>query len=94
MTEIDVGNKMVQNAMAAISSVLADMETFVGVVSESAEASRIQADMLEQLEAGIDQISSVVRSNTVAAQETSEVSVELSQQAVNLEEMVSAFQLK
>lgn len=94
LEEIEAGNRIVENTMEAIGTVLADMESFAGMASGAAEASRVQADMLKQIEAGIEQISSVVQSNSAAAQETSAVSEELSAQAISLEEMVERFELR
>ena len=94
LEEIEAGNRIVENTMEAIGSVLADMESFAGMASGAAEASRVQADMLKQIEAGIEQISSVVQSNSASAEETSAVSEELSAQAITLEEMVGKFELR
>ena len=58
LEEIEAGNRIVENTMEAIGTVLADMESFAGMASGAAEASRVQADMLKQIEAGIEQISS------------------------------------
>lgn len=93
LTEIETGNKIVENTMESIGTVLANMEAFAEMASGAADASKVQADMLKQIEAGIDQISSVVQSNSASAQETSAVSEELSAQSVNLEDMVSQFAL-
>ena len=70
------------------------MEAFAENANGAAEASRSQADMLEQIEAGIEQISTVVQSNSAASEETSAISEELSAQAISLKEMVSAFKLR
>ena len=94
LAEIEVGNKIVENTMEAIGTVLADMESFAEMASGAAESSRTQADLLKQIEGGIEQISSVVQSNSASAEETSAVSEELSSQAQNLEEMVSTFELR
>lgn len=94
LEEIEAGNRIVENTMEAIGSVLADMESFAGMASGAAEASRVQADMLKQIEAGIEQISSVVQSNSASAEETSAVSEELSAQAITLEEMIEKFELR
>ena len=80
--------------MESINTVLTNMDTFADMASGAAEASRVQADMLKQIEKGIDQISSVVQRNSAVAQETSAVSEELSTQSVNLEEMVAKFVLR
>ena len=94
MAEVELGNQMVENTRGSINTVLANMETFANMATGSAEASRAQADMLKQIDSGIEQISGVVQSNTAAAQETSAVSEELSSQAVNLEQMVEKFVLR
>lgn len=94
LEEVEKGNKIVENTMESIGTVLANMEAFAGMASGAADASRMQADMLKQIEAGIDQISSVVQNNSASAQETSAVSEELSAQAIGLEEMVDSFVLR
>ena len=94
LAEIETGNRIVVSTMEAIDSVLKDMGDFAKMASGAAEASRVQADMLKQIEAGIEQISSVVQNNSVSAQETSTVSEALAEQASNLEEMVERFDLR
>lgn len=93
LVEVETGNKLVENTMESINTVLANMETFASMASGVAEASQAQTDMLKQIDSGIEQISSVVQRNTAAAQETSAVSEELSTQSANLEEMVERFVL-
>ena len=94
LVEVEEGNTIVENTMEAINTVLANMEAFAGMASGAAEASKTQADMLKQVEAGIEQITMVVQNNSASAQETSAVSEELSAQAINLEEMVQQFELR
>lgn len=94
LEEIDKGNQIVHITMETIAGVLAGMEEFAEVASNSAKASQTQADMLEQIEDGIEQISTVVQSNSAASQETSAISEELSAEAISLKEMVAAFRLR
>ena len=49
---------------------------------------------MEQAEAGVNQISEVVQSNSAAAQESSATSEELSAQAESLNELVGQFILR
>ena len=93
LVEVEAGNAIVENTMESISAVLANMEAFAEMASGAAGASKMQADMLKQIEVGIEQITTVVENNSAAAQETSAVSEELSSQATNLEEMVEQFVL-
>ena len=94
LDEIKVGNKIVENTLEAINTVLMDMQSFAEMASAAATASREQADLLKQIEGGIEQISSVVQSNSASAEQTSAVSEELSSQALGLESMVDKFELK
>ncbi len=94
LVEIDGGNQIVTNTVSAIDSVLTSMEEFAGAAAGAAEASRIQTDMLKQIESGINQISEVVQSNSASAEETSAISEELSAQSETLKEMVAQFKLR
>lgn len=94
LLEVANGNSMVENTMDSIGTVLANMESFAEMASGAAEASKVQVDMLKQIELGIEQITTVVQNNSATAEETSAVSQELSAQATNLEGMVEQFVLK
>ena len=94
LEEIEKGNQIVQATMQTIGEVLGSMEEFEQVASASAESSNVQADMLKQVETGIEQISIVVQSNSAASEETSAISEELSAEAISLREMVSYFKLR
>lgn len=94
LEEIEKGNKVVVDTMDTIGNVLESMKLFADNANGNAEASRKQANMLEQVEAGIDQISTVVQNNSAASQETSAISEELSAQAIALKEMIAAFKLR
>ncbi len=93
LVEVETGNNIVEHTMESFNSVLANMENFAGMASGAAEASKEQAEMLRQIEIGIEQITEVVENNSAAAEETSAVSEELSAQATNLEQMISHFVL-
>ncbi|MBR2044986.1 MAG: HAMP domain-containing protein [Agathobacter sp.] len=94
LAEVEAGNRIVGNTMEAINEVLVNMESFAGMAIGSAEASKTQVNMLKEVGEGINQITSVVQSNSAAAQETSAVSEELSAQATGLEGMVEHFVLR
>ncbi len=92
--EVNKGNGIVKSTMETIGSVLGDMEQFAVVAKKVADASKTQADMLAQVEQGIEQISTVVNNNSAASEETSAISEELSAQAISLRNMVDAFTLR
>ncbi len=93
LTEIENGNKITSHTSSVIGEVLESMSEIARAAAGFEEDSKTQADMLKQVGAGIDQISSVIQSNSASAQETSAISEELSAQAATLKEMVSEFQL-
>ena len=94
LEEIEHGNKITTKTASAIDKVVTNMTEFAMAASGSAQASRTQADMLKQIEFGIEQISSVVQNNSATAEETSAVSQELLAQSETLKNQVSIFTLK
>ncbi len=94
LDEVEEGNQIVEKSMDAMSTVLANMESFANTASESAEAFKTQVEMLKQVESGIEQITLGVQNNSATAEETSAVSQELAAQATGLEEMLEKFVLR
>lgn len=94
LEEIANGNKIAQRTMGTISDVLANMEQFAMTAASSADASKTQAYMLDEVRVGIEQIAVVVENNSASAEETSAVSEELTASAESLKSMVEAFQLR
>ena len=94
MGEIEEGNRITEKTVQAIKEVLVSMSEFREISKTTSDTSRLQADMLEQIQGGIGQISNTVESNSAAAEETSATSEELFAQAENLKNQVQKFQLK
>ena len=94
MEEIEAGNRITEKTVQAIKAVLVSMSEFGEISKTTSDTSRLQADMLEQIQDGIGQISNTVESNSAAAEETSATSQELFAQAENLKNQVQKFQLK
>ena len=59
-----------------------------------AEKTMTEAEAIEQLTVGVDQISSVVQTNSATSEESAAASEELSSQAVMMKQMVQRFRLK
>lgn len=91
LREIENGNQITARTVTAINEVIESMAKFATASEESAKVSYSQAEMLNQVEAGIEQISIVVQSNSAAAEETSAISQELTAQTENLKGMVAQF---
>lgn len=100
--------KLIESSMAAVErggqlaeDVVNSMHKtveFAGIAMESmdklAESSIAEADAIAQLSTGVDQISSVVQTNSATSEESAAASEELSSQAVMMKQMVQRFQLK
>ncbi len=93
MEEIDNGSRITEKTVQSINGILAAMKEFAEITKQVSATSREQADMLKQVEAGIEQIASVVQSNSASAEETSATSEELSSQAEMLKQQVERFRL-
>lgn len=94
LLEIENGNIVTAKTVEALNSILSGINIFAEVVRGTSESSNTQADMLNQIQKGIEQISEVVQSNSAAAQETSATSEELSAQSENLNNLVGRFKLR
>ncbi len=94
LSEVQNGNEITNKTAEVISKVVNNMTDFAKAAEGSAQASRSQADMLQQVVEGIEQISAVVQNNSAAAEETSAVSEELLAQATVLKEEASNFIIK
>ena len=92
--EIEEGNKVATRTSEVLDSVV---ESIKGIAEQSrmlSESAVTQAEAMEQADAGITRISEVVQSNSAASEESSATSEELSAQAMNMNELVSKFQLR
>lgn len=77
-------------SMTAVVGIAREASTIVDRISE---ASKSQADSIAQVTTGVDQISSVVQTNSATAEESAAASEELSSQARLLKELVGRFRL-
>lgn len=93
MEDIRAGSKITERTVEAIKAVLASMAEFGEVAKGTSETSRQQADMLVQIQQGVEQISYSVENNSSSAEETSATSQELSTQAEILKQQVRKFKL-
>jgi len=92
--EIEEGNKVATRTSEVLDEVV---ESIKGIAEQSrmlSESAVTQAEAMEQADAGINRISEVVQSNSAASEESSATSEELSAQALNMNELVSRFQLR
>ena len=92
--EIEEGSRVATRTSEVLDEVV---ESIKGIAEQSrmlSESAVTQAEAMEQADAGIGRISEVVQSNSAASEESSATSEELSAQAMNMNELVSKFQLR
>ena len=91
---VEQGTVLADSTAESLQRVVTGAGKVSDLVNQIAEASVEQSRAVEQVSVGIDQISSVVQSNTATAEESAAASEELSGQANILSDLVRRFQLK
>lgn len=90
---VQAGTEIADVTAGKIADVAKDADRMVETISKISEASRQQAQSIEEVTKSMEQISSVVQTNSATAEESAAASEELSGQAQMLDELVSRFQL-
>ena len=91
---INKGNSLVTEVADKMSNAMEASNVVVDLNMKISEASKQSADSVTQVTVGIEQISSVVQTNSATAEESAAASEELSGQANMLKEMVSDFKFR
>lgn len=88
------GETIVQKTFTEFEKVVEESTQVVDIVNEIAKESVKQADAITQITIGVDQISSVVQTNSATSEESAAASEQLSSQANLLRETVRKFKFK
>lgn len=91
---VENGMEIAEHTAQSLVSVMSGSEEVLGAMDKISTASQNQKAVLEKLTEHVDAISSVVQSNSTAAQSSAQTSAELSDQSRRLHELVSRFHLK
>lgn len=94
LEEIKRGNDITNETVRVLDGIIDKIGEFAVVAEGNSDSAKTQAQMLEQVQGGIEQIANVVQSNSAAAEESSATSEELSAQSENLKALVDQFKLK
>lgn len=94
ITAVDNGTKLVDETAKSLLVVVDKTIEVSSTVNKISIASSEQAQSIGQVTVGVDQISSVVQTNSATAEESAAASEELSGQATILKELVGKFNLK
>ena len=93
MDEIGKGSTLASDVMDSLEQSVDAVANVKGMIRKTAENAVTQAENMEQINIGIEEIAHKVQDNSAAAQETSATSQELASQATVLNEMVQRFEL-
>ena len=91
MDEINNGNSVVAETTDALDAMRASVEEITEMIIETGDLAGQQAQSMEEIDKGIEMISNVVQSNSATAQESSAVSIELSEQSASLNQLIGQF---
>ena len=88
------GSHIVEETAEALNSSVDVTNQTIKLINDIWAASAEQAAMIEQVNTGVDQISSVVQTNSATAEQSAASSEELNSQATALQDLTSKFVLK
>ncbi len=91
LEEVTDGSRITMNTAEVLKKVLSSMNGIKENAKNSSASSRQQVEMMNEILLGIEQISTVIQTNSAMAQQTSATSEELTSQSETLNSMVSAF---
>lgn len=94
LQEVNNGNIITQKTVEILEGIIHSMNAFAEIAETTSTNSATQAELLKQVQSGIEQIALVVQNNSATAEETSATSEELSAQSENLKALVDQFKLK
>nr|WP_315023789.1 methyl-accepting chemotaxis protein [uncultured Aminipila sp.] len=91
---VENGTKIVDETAASLEKIVVNTKHSATVIDEISEAGNQQAEFMNQVTVGVDQISTVVQTNSATAEETAAASEELSSQANLLKELIARFKIR
>lgn len=94
LEEIKRGNEITGKTVMVLDGIIEKIGNFADTSQSASTSANTQAQMLEEVQGGIEQIANVIQSNSAAAQESSATSEELSSQSDTLKTLVERFELK
>ncbi len=91
---VENGTRIADETAQSLYQVVNGVNEMTAIIGQISEASSAQAHSISQVTLGIDQISSVVQTNSATAQESAAASEELSSQSQMMKNLVNRFKLK
>ena len=93
LVEIEKGNTITRTTAEAFNQIIADMESVAELAQNTMEKANSQAESLEQIGQGIEQLSGVVQGNAASSEENTAISINLADGAAKMHDRVNIFKL-
>ena len=93
LVEIEKGNTITRTTADAFNQIITDMESFAELAENTMEKANSQAESLEQIGQGIEQLSGVVQGNAASSEENTAISINLAEEAAKMHDRVNIFKL-
>lgn len=90
---VDSGVKIANETAKSLLAVVSGAEETIGLISKISQASAEQSNSIVQINLGVEQISSVVQTNSATSEESAAASEELNGQANMMKQLVAKFKL-
>jgi len=94
LEKVEAGTAIADQTSLSLKEILDEIEKVAALVGNIAAASNDQALSIAQINRGIEEVSTVVQTNSATAEQSAAASEELSGQAQLLKQMVSAFEIR
>jgi len=91
--KVEIGSGIANSTAEALEEITAVVKESEAIVTEIAEASNYQATAIAQIDKAIEQVSQVVQTNSATSEECAAASVELSNQASRMRDLISVYKL-
>ena len=93
LVEIEKGNTITRTTADAFNQIITDMESFAELAENTMDKANSQAESLEQIGQGIEQLSGVVQGNAASSEENTAISINLAEGAAKMHDRVNIFKL-
>ena len=94
MKKVEIGTTIANTTAVTLDEVTEVVKKSEGIVTQIAEASNYQATAIAQIDRAIEQVSQVVQNNSATSQQCAAASVELSNQASRMHDLISVYKLE
>ncbi len=91
--KVEIGSDIANDTAKALEEITTVVKESESIVTEIAEASNYQATAIAQIDKAVEQVSQVVQTNSATSEECAAASVELSNQASRMRDLISVYKL-